>query len=218
MKAKEVIYNNNKRKLWIELTVLYFLLPGMIALGLLPLPLMMILFIMGVSVFLFLRYDKHYDPSLYSNWQTGRKYIPQVLLFFGVAAAIMSMLTWFIMPERMFYLVRHNPIMLLMISIFYPIFSVIPQGLAYRSLFFHRYGKLFSNKYQLILTSALLFSFGHILYKNWLVLLLTFIAGLVFAYRYYQTKSLLVSILEHSLYGIWLFTSGLGFYFVSSFV
>ncbi len=218
VKAKELIYNDNKKKLWVELTLLYILLPGTIALDILPVPLMVILFIMGVSVFLFLRYDRNYDPSLYINWQKGRKYIPQVLLFFLGAAAIMSLLTWLIMPERMFYLARHDPIMLLMISIFYPIFSVIPQGLAYRSLLFHRYGKLFSNRYQLILVSALLFSYGHILYRNWLVLLLTFVAGLVFAYRYYQTKSLMVSIIEHGLYGVWLFASGLGFYFVSSFV
>ena len=108
--------------------------------------------------------------------------------------------------------------MLLMISIFYPLFSVIPQGLAYRALFFHRYKKLFSRKYTLILASAVFFSFGHLLYKNWIVLGLTFIAGLVFAYRYYQSKSLLLSILEHAMYGVWLFASGLGYFFVSNFV
>ena len=51
-----------------------------------------------------------------------------------------------------------------------------------------------------------------------LVLLLTFVAGILFAWRYERSKSLAVSIVEHSLYGVWLFACGLGYFFVSSFV
>jgi membrane protease YdiL (CAAX protease family) len=105
-----------------------------------------------------------------------------------------------------------------MISIFYPLFSVIPQALAYRSMFFHRYGDLFPGDALKIGFSALAFSFGHILYKNWIVLVLTFVAGLIFSYRYFKTKSLAISVLEHSMYGVWLFACGLGYFFVSSMV
>ena len=105
-----------------------------------------------------------------------------------------------------------------MISVFYPLFSVIPQGLAYRSLFFHRYGNLFPGKTTKIIVSAAVFAFAHILYKNWMVLVLTFLAGLIFGYRYYKTKSLAISVVEHAMYGVWLFACGLGYFFVSSMV
>jgi len=130
----------------------------------------------------------------------------------------MVVLIWQIDKTKLFYLPHSNPWFLLLISIFYPVFSVVPQGLAYRALFFHRYGSLFPGNILKIIASAAFFSFGHILYKNALVLILAFIAGLIFAYRYQKTNSLLISILEHSLYGVWLFTCGLGYYFVSYFV
>jgi len=104
------------------------------------------------------------------------------------------------------------------ISIFYPIFSVIPQSLIYRALFFHRYDKLFGNPYLKIILSAVFFAFGHILYKNWLVVLLAFVAGLIFSIHYYKSKSLAWNVVEHSLYGVVLFGSGLGYFFVSHFV
>jgi membrane protease YdiL (CAAX protease family) len=130
----------------------------------------------------------------------------------------MVVLIQIIDPDKLFQLARLNPGLLVMISVFYPVFSVIPQGLAYRALFFHRYGTLFRGRISGIIASALFFSFAHILYKNWFVLALTFIAGVIFAWRYEKSKSLFISIIEHSLYGVWLFACGLGYFFVSSFV
>ena len=130
----------------------------------------------------------------------------------------MLVMIWFIDKERIFFLVHKMPWLLLIISIFYPLFSVVPQSLIYRSLFFHRYKILFKNDTLQIILSGLFFSFGHILYKNILVLALAFIAGVVYAYHYNKTKSLAMNVFEHSLYGVWLFASGLGFFFVSRFV
>jgi uncharacterized protein len=42
---------------------------------------------------------------------------------------------------------------------------------------------------------------------------LTFFGGILFAWRYVETGSLLTSSVEHALYGCWLFTVGLGVYF-----
>jgi membrane protease YdiL (CAAX protease family) len=41
-------------------------------------------------------------------------------------------------------------------------------------------------------------------------MVLTFVAGLLFAWRYQATGSLLVSSMEHALYGCYIFTVGLG--------
>ena len=179
---------------------------------------MLVLLFMGISVFLYLIYDPTFDRKTFFNWRQGKKELGKLFIFFGFSAIVMILLIWMIDPSKLFLLLRTNPWLLLMISIFYPLFSVIPQGLAYRSMFFHRYGDLFPGNALKIIFSAAAFSFGHILYKNWMVLALTFAAGLIFSYRYYKTKSLAISLLEHALYGVWLFTCGLGYFFVSSMV
>jgi membrane protease YdiL (CAAX protease family) len=218
IKWKQFIYNQNKTRLISEFIVLYVILPLLVMFKLLPVPLLVILLIVGITVHLFLHYDPSFNKNNLYNWKSGRREIGRIILLFIPLAALMVILIWQIDETKLFYLPSTSPLFLLMISIFYPVFSVVPQGLAYRALFFHRYGSLFPGNILRIVISAILFSSGHILYKNALVLLLAFLAGLIFAYRYYKTKSLLISILEHSLYGVWLFTCGLGYFFVSAFV
>jgi membrane protease YdiL (CAAX protease family) len=92
----------------------------------------------------------------------------------------------------------------------YTFFSVYPQEFVYRTFFFNRYEKLFKNKKLLIFTNAILFSLAHLFFKNIWVLVITFIGGLLFAYSFYKSRSLLQVSLEHALYGNWLFTVGLG--------
>jgi membrane protease YdiL (CAAX protease family) len=215
---KKLIYNKSKIRLISECIVLYLILPVFIMLDLLPIPLLLILLVMGIAVHLFLYHDPGFDRNKFINWKSGRREAWKIILLFIPLGALMVVLIWHIDETKLFYLPSSNPWFLLLISIFYPVFSVVPQGLAYRALFFHRYGSLFPGNTLKIIVSAALFSFGHILYKNALVLLLAFIAGLIFAYRYRKTDSLLISILEHSLYGVWLFTCGLGYFFVSHFV
>jgi membrane protease YdiL (CAAX protease family) len=215
---KKVIYNNSRARLISEFIILYLILPLLVMLNLLPVPLLLILLVLGIAVHMFLYYDPTFNRNNFINWKSGRREVWKIFLLFIPLGALMVFLIWQIDKTKLFYLPSSNPWFLLLISIFYPVFSVVPQGLAYRALFFHRYGSLFPGNTLKIIASAAVFSFGHILYKNVLVLILAFIAGLIFAYRYRKTDSLLISILEHSLYGVWLFTCGLGYFFVSYFV
>lgn len=198
--------------------ILYVVLPVVLMLNRWNIPLMVVLLFMGITVYLYLIYDPSFDRKTFLNWKKGKAELGKILLMFGISAIVMLILIWIIDPSKMFLLLRTNPWFLLIISIFYPVFSVIPQGLAYRSMFFHRYGGLFPRENLKIILSAAAFSFGHVLYKNWMVLALTFVAGLIFSYRYFKTKSLAISVLEHAMYGVWLFTCGLGYFFVSSLV
>jgi membrane protease YdiL (CAAX protease family) len=68
------------------------------------------------------------------------------------------------------------------------------------------------------LASAISFAYVHIVFRNPLALALTFLAGLLFGFRYLQTGSLLVSSFEHALYGCAIFTIGLGrsFYYAAA--
>ena len=218
MNFSRLLYSNNKARRIAELIILYGLLPLAIMLNRWDVPLMVFLLFMGISVYFYLIYDPAFDRNTFLNWKQGRAELGKILIMFSISAMVMVALIWIIDSSKIFLLLRTNPWLLLMISIFYPLFSVIPQGLAYRSMFFHRYGDLFPGNTLKIIISAAVFAFAHILYKNWMVLVLSFAAGLIFSYRYYKTKSLAISVLEHALYGVWLFTCGLGYFFVSSMV
>ncbi|MFZ5941509.1 MAG: type II CAAX prenyl endopeptidase Rce1 family protein [Bacteroidota bacterium] len=215
---RSLLYSKNKVRLLVELVLLFAGLPVLLTYNRFGIPLVFILLALGVLIQLFLAGDPEFDRSRFFNWHAFRKEWPTLIIFFVIGALLMTLLTWLINPDQLFLLPRTNPLFLLMISVFYPLFSVVPQGLAYRALFYHRYAVFFPGKWTKILVSAAFFSLGHLLYKNLLVLLLAFIAGILFAWRYQRSESLAVSVIEHSLFGVWLFACGLGMYFVSAFV
>jgi len=94
--------------------------------------------------------------------------------------------------------------------ILYSLFSVYPQELIYRTFFFQRYEGLFKSEVLFILVNAALFSLAHLFFRNALVMLLTFLGGILFALTFKKTKSTLLVSIEHSIYGCWLFTVGMG--------
>jgi uncharacterized protein len=101
-----------------------------------------------------------------------------------------------------------------MIMVFYPLLSVVPQELVYRTFFFHRYGPLFGNhRWLAVAANGLLFGFAHIIFGNLLSMVLSTGLGLLLAYRYTETRSFWAVWLEHTLYGQLVFTVGLGRYF-----
>ena len=100
-----------------------------------------------------------------------------------------------------------------MIMLFYPLWSAFPQEVIYRTWFFKRYRSLFRRKWIFFLTNALLFSFSHIIFRNWIALALTFVGGFVFALTYYRSRSLMAVFIEHTLYGDFIFTVGIGQFF-----
>jgi membrane protease YdiL (CAAX protease family) len=97
-----------------------------------------------------------------------------------------------------------------MILFIYSFFSVYPQELIYRTFFFQRYESLFRSNLVFTLVNAAVFSLAHIFFKNTLVMLLTFIGGILFALTFKKTKSTLLVSIEHAIYGCWLFTVGMG--------
>jgi membrane protease YdiL (CAAX protease family) len=56
----------------------------------------------------------------------------------------------------------------------------------------------------------MLFSWAHIFFKNSLVMILTFLGGILFAITFKKTQSTLLVSIEHAVYGCWLFTVGMG--------
>jgi membrane protease YdiL (CAAX protease family) len=120
---------------------------------------------------------------------------------------------YFLRPDLFFNFVRREPWLWALVMVFYPIASVYPQGIIYRAFIFHRYRALFPNTMLLVFVSALAFAFVHIIFRNPVALAFTLAGGFLFAWRYSQCNSVLVTSLEHALYGCLMFTVGLGEYF-----
>lgn len=116
---------------------------------------------------------------------------------------------WFAMPSE-------SPESWLLLLVLYPLLSAWPQELIFRTFFFHRYKKIIPRKKHRMLLSAALFGFAHVVYGNWVAILLALLGGLLFAYTYAKTRSTLACVVEHSIWGIWLFTLGLGHYLDSA--
>ena len=142
-----------------------------------------------------------------SNWRAFWK--STSIKFVGIAI-VTFLFVWFTDKESLFAVLLNKPKLWVLILLFYSLFSVYPQELLYRTFFFKRYKTLFKNEKVFIFINALLFSLAHLFFKNTLVLLLTFLGGLLFAFTFKKTKSTFLVSIEHSIYGCWLFTVGMG--------
>lgn len=141
------------------------------------------------------------------DWKAFWKRI--LLLFLGVIL-ITTLYVFIIDSNKLFCVVLNKPLLWIAILGVYTLLSVWPQEIIYRTFFFARYESLFQNKKLFIFINAILFSLAHLFFRNRLVIVLTFIGGLLFAYTYYKTKSTFLVSIEHALYGNWLFTVGMG--------
>lgn len=110
----------------------------------------------------------------------------------------------------LFHVLYQKPKLWVVILFAYAMFSVYPQELIYRTLYFQRYASFFKSKSLFVFINASVFSMAHLFYRNPLVLLMTFLGGILFALTYDKTKSTLLVSIEHAIYGFWLFTVGMG--------
>lgn len=192
-----------------ELFVLFVLVPialvidwsirGKIGLGIVG-----VLYVIFISIFI--ERAKFSKPSK-AQWL---RFLKTTLLKFVIIAKALALFVFFTTPEKLFYVVLEKPKVWLFFLGVYTLFSVIPQEFLYRTFFFNRYQKLTKNSNLFILLNASLFSLGHLFFGNTLVMIITFIGGLLFAYTYNKYNSTLLVMIEHMLYGCWLYTVGMG--------
>lgn len=151
--------------------------------------------------------NKKFKLAANLNWS---RFWQQKLVYFLFIAMITTSYVWFTDKTLLFNVMLHKSKLWIFILFFYSLFSVYPQELIYRTFFFQRYQTLFKNKRLFLCLNAALFSFAHIFFMNSLVMLLTFIGGLLFAITFYRTRSTVMVSIEHAIYGCWLFTVGMG--------
>lgn len=144
-------------------------------------------------------------PNL--QWKSFWRHVCVKLVIIAVLTTVYMLLT---AKSDLFHVLFKKPKLWVVILFAYAMFSVYPQELIYRTLYFQRYASLFKSKTLFVFINATVFSLAHIFYRNPLVLLMTFLGGILFALTYDKTKSTLLVSIEHAIYGCWLFTVGMG--------
>ncbi|ART62986.1 CAAX prenyl protease-like protein [Kushneria marisflavi] len=115
-------------------------------------------------------------------------------------------------PWATFWLWREERSVFWGLLVAYPLLSALPQELIYRTLFFRRYAAILPEGHRAIVLNATLFALAHVMFWNWMVLFVSFVGGLLFAWSYRQ-RGLVESWALHGLTGFLLFVTGVGWYF-----
>jgi hypothetical protein len=160
--------------------------------------------------------DPAFDRHVLWNADGAMTYAASMLEAFAVLSALVVGAVAWRSRDLLFDMVRTRPRLWLLIMAAYPLFSVVPQEIVYRVFFFHRYAALLPNDASRIVLSAAVFAIGHVFFpRPWIAMTLTFIGGVLFAYHYAVSHSLLLASVEHALFGQLMFTVGLGRFFYS---
>ena len=190
----------NKKYILTELILLFFILPLLLAS---PLPILVkvtpvligVLYSIVVTIKLKLVSLKSlFVINFKAHWK-------KIFITFVAIIIATTFLMYFLQPENLFLIVIKKPLLWIGVVFFYSIFSVYPQELLYRSYFFNRYQSLFKNKNYLIFVNIIAFPVAHVFFKNELVLLVTLIGGIFFSLTYFKSKSVLLTSIEHAIYG-----------------
>ncbi len=182
-----------------------------------------ILFVSTALALLYLLLDPAFDKrqlwrirSLATDWK-------RILAIYAVAVPAMIGFTLLIdlgyIPigpserDLLFGFPSRAPQTWLIVMLFYPILSVYPQEILFRTFLFHRYERAFGSTLVTIIFSALAFGWMHIFFGNPIAVPLTILSGALHAWTYARTRSTAVAVVEHALYGNAAFTIGLGWFF-----
>jgi len=195
----------------LELLLIFIGLPLIYKLSLIPFHKSIPLLSVFIIYLVVLLTNKSFSNRIFSL--NGFKNWKPIFIRFSIFAVIITILVAIFKTDSLFNIPRERPLVWLYILIGYPIWSAFPQELIFRSYFFHRFRFMITNQHLFILFNAILFSYSHIIFTNWIALSFTFLGSILFAYTYIKSNSLLVTFIEHALYGSYIFTVGLGEYF-----
>lgn len=206
-------------RMWrtLEFVALYFVLPAAVALGRPGRPFLMVLWLAALLCGAWLLRQPGWSAHRLFGWAGlsgwGRhEWIRIALLAFVLAAAL-----WTFAPGLWLSFPRQRPGWWAAIVLLYPVFSVFPQGIVYRAFFHERYAALFGTTARLDLAAAIVFAYGHIIFRNPVAIAFTLVGGWMFFRTYRRTGCLQASNLEHAVLGDLLFTLGYGAYFFHRF-
>jgi hypothetical protein len=205
--------NTLKKKLAIEFLIIFFLIPLVVIL--------INFFISNQKVFVFLPLFLVFFLSLYLlkktpsfSFNSLKKKIDWKFFFLISLVFVISGFFYTMILDRnlLFNLPKNYFFLWVAVMIFYPIFSVIPQEIIFRVLFFERYSCLFKNQFLYLILNSIIFAYIHLVFQNFHAFFITLISSPVFAHAYVN-KSFKTCFLTHTIGGQLVFTYGLGKYF-----
>jgi len=216
--ASSVVQSGSKswtRAAWLcsELLLLYVGVPLLMYERVLPNWPIPFLLLATIWALLVLRTDGSFDRQLLVRHARLGPGFLKLLLRDVPLLLLLGLVVWQLSPKTLFSFVRSAPKLWMLVMILYPVLSVYPQELLYRAYFFHRFKPLFGSNAGMVVASALLFGFVHIIFGNWISVSLTVAGGVLFSLTYKKSGSLLLACLEHGLFGDFIFTIGIGRYF-----
>jgi hypothetical protein len=169
--------------------------------------------VLGIALAILLA-DRTFSLKAELSRGFGWRTLLSILVVFGVGA--LGLWAWLkeTHPNWLFEFPRNRPELWLTVMLAYPVVSVATQEIVYRTFFFHRYGALFGERAGVaIALNGVLFGFAHIVVGQPFAVVATILGGCLFAARYNETRSFWAVFLEHTLWGAFIFTIGLGRYF-----
>jgi uncharacterized protein len=197
----------------LEFSSLFIAIPLLMYYRVLPNAPIPFLLLGALAAFFALRHDPTFPVSQFFYWNNVRPHLLTVLFRDAVCLALLALAVRLFAPQLLFSFVRRAPALWVLVRLLYPLVSVYPQELLYRAFFFHRYQPLFGSSWGMIVASCLAFGFVHIIFRNNLAVALCIVGGFLFSFTYQQSGSLLLTCLDHAIFGNFLFTIGLGQFF-----
>ena len=209
---KQLFQTSNKVKI-LEIVFLFVLSPIVLFLSI-PIYFKVVYLLLGVVYIILISIFIENFRKVKVDKTIKQNAFKQIGIRFLAIALLTTLVLYFQDKEALFNVMLNKPTLWLKFSGVYILFSVIPQELIYRTFFVKRYQELIKNRKVFFLINSTLFSFAHIWFQSWIVLLFTFIGSLLFVDIYLKTKTSWLIILEHALYGVWLYTVGYGVLFM----
>ena len=198
----------------LEFTLLCIVLPTIIIVY--KLAPFMFLFLWGSCLVCWLLYRRTHFKGWRELWrwdQVNWVNLKPMLIRWVICSIGLIVFTYFYSPDKFFHLLREKPEIIPWLLMLYPVLSALPQEFIFCSFFFDYFKPLFKTERRMILASAIVFAYAHVLFINIIAPVFSFIGGLIFAQTYARTRSLALVTIEHGLYGNVLFVVGLGWYF-----
>ena len=202
-----------KKKLKIEFLIIFFLIPLAVILVkfffseqkiFIFLPLFLVFFL---SLYLLKKTPSFSFESL--KKKTEWKFFFLISLIFAVSGFFYTII---LDSNLLFNLPKNYFVLWFAVMLLYPIFSVIPQEIIFRVLFFERYSCLFENRFLYLVLNSIIFAYIHLVFQNFHAFFITLITSPIFAYAYLN-KSFKTCLLVHTIGGQLVFTYGLGKFF-----
>jgi len=198
----------------LELALLYILPPALIWAGVAPMRTVMMVVFLAAGTFYYLEHRKGPDNAKHPSPAAPiRAQAWFVIARFGASAVVLTAFVLLLMPERLFAFPRAEPRIWLMVMLLYPLVSAALQELTYRALFYRRYAEQFSSRASRTTANIALFAWLHVFFPTPPSIALSIVLGAFLTHTYERTRSFRLVWLEHSLYGNFVFTIGLGHWF-----